>query len=88
MWDYSQVFGHLRGKFVTLERTRDEIDASIATRIAIGKVAYIIEREACENLVEDHFHPEIAGPLQQALYFLQCLLEIYSHPEPREGGER
>ena len=69
--DYSKTFGHLKGRFVTL---------GIASRKgpsteAIEEVRRALVREADENLVEDHFHPEIAGPLQQSVYFLDCVRE-------------
>lgn len=71
MIDYSPTFGHLRSKFVTLSSAIDKADDQ--TLAAIDKVAPLLEYEADENLVSDHFHPEIAGPLQTSLYFLQLV---------------
>ena len=38
---------------------------------ALRSVINALEAEISENLVHDHFHPEIAGPLQMAVHFLQ-----------------
>ena len=73
MTDYTPAFGALRGRFVTLGEAIREADSG--TLAAIDRVARILEREAEENLAHDHFHPEIAGPLQQGLYFLQLIRE-------------
>lgn len=69
MRDYSSTFGH--PLFTTVGQAARE--ATPETLKAIDQVADLLEREADENLVHDHFQPEIAGPLQQALYFLQLV---------------
>ena len=56
--EYEAVFGVYRQRFQTLRSTKPQT--------AIEQLVW----EADANLVEDHFHPEIAGPLQMAAYFL------------------
>ena len=60
MTDYSKTF------FKISFTTKHKLSAE-----AVKQVVYALEIEACENLAEDHWHPEIAGPLQMAIHFLQ-----------------
>lgn len=71
MIDYSPTFGHLKHRFVTANAARREADDR--TRAAIDLVARLLETEVEANLEYDHFHPEVAGPLQQSLYFLSLV---------------
>ena len=57
--DYSPTFGKVR--FTTRHKlTLEEIEAAV----------WALGCEIGENLVYDHYHPEIAGPLQLASHFL------------------
>ena len=69
--DYSEVFGHLKGRFVTLSPVRPK---KMPAREAVAQVIALLEDEADQNLVYDHYQPEIAGPLQQAIYFLALVM--------------
>ena len=58
--DYSRTFSNL--SFTTYHNLSErELAAAI----------WALEVEIGENLVYDHFQPKIAGPLQQAVHFLQ-----------------
>lgn len=59
MTDYSKTFGDC---FTTRHNLTEE---------QIRPVIKALEHEVGENLVYDHFHPEIAGGLQRAIHFLQ-----------------
>jgi len=59
MTDYSETFIDV---FTTRHNLNDE---------QIKPVIKVLEYEISENLVYDHFHPEIAGKLQFAVHFLQ-----------------
>ena len=57
--DYSATFGN---RFTTRHNLSPE---------QLAPVIWALRVEISENLVYDHFHPEIAGPLQMAVHFLQ-----------------
>ena len=57
--DYSETFGN---PFTTRHNLTNEQTAPIIEALHV---------EVAENLVYDHWHPEIAGYLQMAIHFLQ-----------------
>lgn len=57
-------------QYVTVNEARREGHTAASLQVALD----LLDREASENVREDHFHPEIAGPLQMAAEFLRrCL---------------
>lgn len=80
--DYSVTFADFKERFVTLShivvpttgspKSPEELQRLLKS---IEQVRHLLQSEADENLVHDHFHPEIAGPLQLSLYFLQLVTE-------------
>lgn len=59
MTDYTKTFGN---PFTTQHKlTSDQV----------APVIDALEAEIGENLVYDHWHPEVAGSLQKAVHFLQ-----------------
>ena len=59
MTNYAKTFGQ---PFTTIHNLTLE---------QISPVIKVLESEISENLVYDHWHPEIAGKLQFAVHFLQ-----------------
>ena len=59
MTDYSKTFTDC---FTTRHNLTDQ---------QIKPVIEVLEAEIGENLVYDHWHPEVAGKLQFAVHFLQ-----------------
>lgn len=60
MTDYSDTFKDLH--FTTHHDLSQDQTAPVISAL---------EAEIADNLVYDHWHPEIAGPLQLAVHFLQ-----------------
>lgn len=75
MSKYEETFGHLRDRFLMTRAIHrcllKQTDLSVMER-----AKHLLEYEIGLNLDHDHFHPEIAGPLQQAVFYLDCLAEV------------
>lgn len=59
MTDYTKTFGDI---FTTRHKLTAE---------ELNPVIHALDAEIGENLVYDHWHPEIAGSLQMAVHYLQ-----------------
>lgn len=73
MTTYESTFGHI--SFTTRHTLEVE---------TLNAVIAALEAEASENLAYDHWHPEIAGPLQTAIHFLQTRKVSVLHNSRRQ----